>query len=59
MVKMRKFRLQIKFDADDEIDIGVFNRVIDDTIHSAMKIQQCTVTETKVEELINEREIRS
>ena len=56
---MRKFRLQIKFDADDEIDIGVFNRVVDDTIRSAMKIQKCTVTETKVEELINEREIRS
>jgi len=58
-MKMRKFRLQIKFDADDEIDIGVFNRVIDDTIHSAMKIQKCTVTETKVEELENEREVRS
>jgi hypothetical protein len=56
---MRKFRLQIKFDADDEIDIGVFNRVVDDTIHSAMKIQKCTVTETRVEELENEREVGS
>ena len=58
-MKMRKFRLQIKFEADDEIDIGVFNRVIDATVNSAMKIQQCTITETKVEELENEREIRS
>jgi hypothetical protein len=51
---MRKFRLQIKFDADDEIDIGIFNKVVDNTIDSAMKIQKCTVTETKVEELENE-----
>ena len=56
-MKMRKFRLQIKFEADDEIDIGVFNRVVDDTIRSAMKIQKCTVTETRVEELENEREV--
>ena len=55
---MRKFRLQIKFDADDEIDIGILNRVVNDTINSATKIQKCTVTETKVEELINERENR-
>jgi hypothetical protein len=51
---MRKFRLQIKFDADDEIDIGVFNMVVDATINQAMKIQKCTITETKVEELENE-----
>jgi len=56
---MRKFRLQIKFDADDEIDIGVFNRVIDATIKSAMEIKDCVVTETRVEELINEKEIGS
>jgi hypothetical protein len=58
-MKMRKFRLQIKFDADDEIDIGVFNRVVDATIKSAMEIKDCVVTETRVEELINEKEIGS
>ena len=51
---MRKFRLQIKFDADDEIDIGVFNRVIDAIVNTAMNIKDCIVTETKVEELENE-----
>ena len=52
---MRKFRLQIKFEADDEIDIGIFNRVIDSTVNTAMNIKDCIIAETKVEELENEK----